>query len=284
MTVKAQLTYRGLIDDATQLFYPVSDTPRIDAEVLMQHLLQRPLAWLLSHGDCQADSHHIKTYFELTARRQNGQPIAYITGHKEFWSLDLWVSEDVLIPRADTETLVEQALQKIEPATAVKILDLGTGSGAIALALAKERPLAEVLAVDSSPAALKLAQQNAQASSLGNVQFLVSDWFSNIEPQRFNLIAANPPYVASLDPHLEQGDLRFEPSAALIGGDDGLDDIRQIVAVAPDYLEPGAHLIVEHGHDQADAVAALFSQAGFGDVTLSLDLNSLPRCSLGVRN
>jgi len=189
-----------------------------------------------------------------------------------------------LIPRADTETLVEQALQKVDAGKEVSILDLGTGSGAIALALAKERPLATVLAVDLSPAAIELAQRNANASAISNVQFLVSNWFDDIEPQRFDLIVANPPYLATLDPHLKQGDLKFEPNTALIGGNDGLHDLRRIIATAPGYLQPGAHLVVEHGYDQADTVATLFTQAGFENVAMSLDLNSLPRCSHGVCN
>lgn len=282
MTAKLHNSYLGLIDDATRRFSLITDTPRIDAEVLMQHLLQRPLAWLLANGDKPASDEHREAYRTLTDLRHSGQPIAYITGHKEFWSLDLDVTPEVLIPRPDTEVLVELALRHIDRAQANKVLDMGTGSGAIALALAKELPRAQVLGVDISDAALSVAKHNAKKSSLSNVRFICSNWFSKVEPQLFDLITANPPYIKVMDPHLEQGDLRFEPDIALIGGGDGLDDIRLIISTAPRYLKSGGYLVVEHGYDQAEAVTCLLSEAGFCDLLLAHDLNSLPRCTIGV--
>lgn len=281
MTANTTTTYRGLIDDATRLLYNTSDTPRIDAEVLLQHVIQQPLAWLIAYGDSPANAAHIEAFYHLLEKRQHGQPIAYLTGSREFWSLTLKVTPDVLIPRPDTETLVEQALQVSPADKPLAVLDLGTGSGAIALAIAKERPQSTVLATDASVAALAIAEQNAIRNDLGNVTFLQSDWFQQLPAQRFNLIAANPPYVMRDDPHLKQGDLRFEPDLALVGGGDGLDDIRHICQQSGDYLVPGGYLIIEHGFDQTEQVHHCFQQAGFDAIQVFKDLNNLPRCSSG---
>ena len=277
----ARHTYVRLINNAAQLLYPNSDTPRIDAEVLMQHVTEKPLAWLVSHADSLASTDHMREYHELVAKRYKGQPIAYITGVKEFWSLKLKVTPDVLIPRPDTETLVEQALILLKNKKFPKELDLGTGSGAIALAIAKERPDARVLAVDSSAAALDIARENAASVGVRNVRFQQSNWLHDIDIHNFALIASNPPYVEANDPHLSQGDLRFEPSQALIGGGDGLDDLRRITMGSLNYLKPGGTLLVEHGFNQADAVRELFQTAAYQKIEHFRDLHGLTRCTLG---
>lgn len=274
-------TYQQLLDQATQQIYSQSESPRIDAEFLLQHVIGKPLAWLIAHGDSAASAAHIKHYAELTAARQAGQPVAYLLGEKEFWSLTLTVNEHVLIPRADTETLVQQALDYLAELPAPRILDLGTGSGAIALALAKEKPGGTVIAVDSQAAALEVARLNAAKNAIQNVEFSLSDWFAAVANQEFDLIVANPPYVAEQDPHLALGDLRFEPASALISAAEGFADLENIIRSAPDYLRMGGALIVEHGFEQAPQVAAMFAAAGFLNITLSKDLNELPRCTTG---
>ena len=275
-------SYDRLLEDGKHALYQQSDTPKIDAEVLLQHVVQRPLAWLISHGDKPASIEHIKRYYALIAERQRGQPVAYLTGEKEFWSLTLKVDSRVLVPRPDTETLVEQALARLTPTQTTQVLDLGTGSGAIALAIAKERPLAEVIAVDSSEEALDLATENARRNHVDNVAFLHSDWFAEVPAHmRFDLIASNPPYVHAEDPHLSEPDLRFEPAVALVGGGDGLDDIRMIVNNTPDFLQSGGWLLIEHGYDQAAAVVALYSSRGFQRIETYQDLNGQPRCTVG---
>ncbi len=275
-------SYRALLDDAALQLSDTSDTPRIDAEVLMQHMLQRPLAWLIAYGGTVATADHIKEYAVLVEARREGKPIAYLTGHKEFWSLDLAVNSAVLVPRADTETLIEHALKLVEHVESPKLLDLGTGSGAIALALAKERPDAEILAVDISPAALEVAMQNADRHALNNVRFKLSQWYQNIGAAHFDMIVANPPYVAAEDPHLDQGDLPFEPDLALIADEAGFADLRHIVKYAPDFLSKNGALVVEHGYEQGQFVAQFFAAAGFEKVCLHYDLNELPRCTSGI--
>lgn len=276
-------SYQGLLDSAALLLNESSDTPRIDAEVLMQHVTGKPLAWLIAHHDAIALPNHCRDFFAAIAKRQDGTPVAYIVGSREFWTLQLKVNQHVLIPRPDTETLVEQALDVLSSERAINVLDLGTGSGAIALALAKERPLANVVAVDCEAGALSLAQENAKLNELDNVAFVQSRWFAGLPANaKFDLIASNPPYVRGDDPHLKQGDLRFEPDVALIADDGGLADLREIVSEAPQYLAKRGHLIVEHGFDQADAVKALFQQAGFQQIELFKDLNHLPRCTRGT--
>jgi len=275
------LTYRGLLDDATKHLYETSETPRIDAEILLQHVIERPLAWLIAYGDTIATSEHVKNFLQLVSQRQSGKPIAYLTGTRDFWTLTLKVDDNVLIPRPDTETLVEQALKRLPENTPLDIMDLGTGSGAIALSIAKERPQAKVLAVDSEAGALKVAEENAELNRIKNTEFLQSNWFTNIPNRKFNLIAANPPYVEAGDPHLKQGDLRFEPDAALIASGKGVDDIKNIIKNSRDYLQDKAWLIIEHGYNQADQVAALFEAADFKNIELFKDINELPRCTAG---
>ncbi|UYB51521.1 peptide chain release factor N(5)-glutamine methyltransferase [Xanthomonas sp. AM6] len=256
---------------------------RADAEALLLHALQRDRAWLFAHARDPLPAAAAQGFGELLARRAQGEPVAYLTGRRGFWTLDLAVGPATLIPRADTERLVELALERLDPAPGRRIADLGTGSGAIALALASERPQAQVLATDLSEAALAVAQANARAHGLDNVAFAHGSWLAPLAGQRFDLIASNPPYIAAGDPHLAQGDLRYEPASALASGADGLDDIRRIAAAAPAHLLPGGWLLLEHGWDQGAAVRALLAAAGFGDVATHQDLEARDRVTLGRR-
>lgn len=250
----------------------------------MQHVLQKNMAWLIGYGDTLATADHTKVFYDLVSRRYEGRPIAYLTGSRDFWSLTLNVDDNVLIPRADTETLVEEALERLPKDQIINVLDLGTGSGAIALAIAKERPLAQVIALEYQTGALKVAEQNAVLNKLNNVEFRLSDWFSAVsESEQFDLIASNPPYIEPGDPHLSQGDLRFEPISALTALGNGLADIKNIIQTAPRHLKDDGWLIIEHGYNQADAVQALFKESGFNEITLFKDINHLPRCIVGKK-
>jgi len=256
---------------------------RADAELLLLHVLQRPRSWLFAHADDVLDEEARAAFSALVERRAAGEPVAYITGRRGFWSLDLEVTPATLIPRPETELLVELALERLSPETECRVADLGTGSGAIALAIASERPQARVLASDASEAALAVARRNAQSHGLANVEFVQGDWLAPLAGRRFTLIASNPPYIEVDDPHLAQGDLRFEPSSALASGADGLDDIRRIVDDARDHLEPGGWLLLEHGWNQSDAVRGLLETAGYAEVFTAQDLESRDRVSGGRR-
>ena len=254
---------------------------RLDAELLLLHWLQKPRSWLFAHVDDGIDADVQKAYAALLERRMQGEPMAYITGHRGFWSMDLEVSPATLIPRPETELLVEQALLRLPPDIACSVADLGTGSGAIALAIADERPRAQVVATDSSVAALAVARRNAQRHGILNVTFLHGDWLAPLVGQGFELIVSNPPYIQADDPHLAQGDLRFEPANALASGQDGLDDIRRIVRDARPHLHAGGWLLFEHGWNQGDAVRALLANAGYADVFTAQDLEQRDRVSGG---
>jgi release factor glutamine methyltransferase len=206
--------------------------------------------------------------------------VAYLVGVKEFYGLPLRVTPDVLIPRPETEELVEAALERLPQGEGRKVLDLGTGSGCIAIAIARQRPAAQVTAVDSSNPAMALARENAAALDV-EVEFLQSDWFAALGRRRFDLIVANPPYVAADDPHLQQGDLRFEPRPALAAGEDGLAELRRIVGAAPKHLRPGGWVLLEHGYDQAEACRDLLHNAGFGELVFRADIAGLPRIAGG---
>lgn len=257
----------------------------IDARVLLAHVLGRDRAWLAAHGDDALSGDQADVFVALATRRRDGEPIAYLTGVREFWGLPLVVSPAVLIPRPETEALVELALARLPLHHETRVLDLGTGSGAIALAVAHERPRACVLATDISSDALAVARENARRLHLGNVEFAQSDWYSNVPPTwrgaPFDLVASNPPYVAARDPHLDEGDVRFEPQQALSPGGDGLDSLRKIIDGARLRLAPGGTLVVEHGYDQSDAVHALFAAAGFTEIVAARDLAGIPRVVAG---
>ena len=255
-----------------------------EAKLLLAHVLGRDRAWLAAHADEAMSAEQAKRFDALARRRRDGEPIAYLVGRREFYGLDLEITPDVLIPRPETELLVDLALVRLPGDRPARVLDLGTGSGAVALAIAAARRTAQVVGADTSSAALALAQRNAVRLGIGNVSFLVSDWFAALADQRFDLIVANPPYVAAGDPHLDEGDLRHEPAQALTAGGDGLSAIRTIIASAPEHLARGGWLLLEHGHDQADRVGALLREAGFADVRAARDLAGILRVSCGRRS
>lgn len=254
---------------------------RADAEVLLLHALAKPRSWLIAHADDTIDMDVRTAYLALVDRRAGGEPVAYITGHRGFWSFDLEVTPATLIPRPETELLVELALARLPTDVAVHVADLGTGSGAIALAIAQERPLAQVTATDASAAALAVATRNARRLGVGNLRLQQGDWFAPVNDRRFAMIVSNPPYIEADDPHLVRGDLRFEPASALASGTDGLDDIRRIIDAARAHLEHGGWLLFEHGWDQGDAVRALLQAAGYTNVFTAQDLEQRDRVSGG---
>jgi release factor glutamine methyltransferase len=259
---------------------PDSPTPRLDAELLLAHVLGKSRSYLRTWPEHQPTAAQCQAFAELLARRRQGEPVAYLLGRQGFWSLDLQVAADTLIPRPDTELLVETALELL-PATALAALDLGTGTGAIALALASERPAWRLTGVDRIAGAVALAERNRVALQLHNVTFLHSDWFAALQGQRFALIVSNPPYIRAGDDHLQQGDLRFEPHSALVAGVDGLEDIRRIIQQAPPHLENNGWLLLEHGYDQAASVRELLQARGFSAVSSRHDLAGHPRITLG---
>lgn len=256
---------------------------RIEAEMLLLHVLHKPRSWLFAHSGDVLPTDVQTAADALVARRAAGEPVAYITGRRGFWTLDLAVTRDTLIPRVETELLVELALARLPVNLPLRVADLGTGSGAIALSIASERPRTQVLATDASVAALAVARRNAQRLGFGNVDFAHGDWFAPLAGERFDLIVSNPPYIETGDPHLGRGDLRHEPAAALASGADGLADIRRIVAGAREHLVPGGWLLFEHGWHQGDAVRALLAAAGFAQVFTAQDHEARDRVSGGSR-
>ena len=254
---------------------------RVDAELLLLHVLQQPRSWLYTHAGDELAMDVQTAFSSLLERRVAGEPVAYITGRRGFWTLDLEVTPATLIPRPETELLVELALQRLPLDAACDVVDLGTGSGAIALAIASERPQARVVATDASTAALAVAQRNAQRHAIGNVAFVHGDWLAPLASQHFDLIVSNPPYIESADPHLTQGDLRYEPTSALASGSDGLDDTRRIVRDSRSHLHPDGWLLLEHGWNQGPAVRALLAEAGYAEVFTAQDLEMRDRVSGG---
>jgi release factor glutamine methyltransferase len=259
---------------------PASATARLDAELLLAHVLGKTRSYLRTWPEKTLDEAQAQAFERLIERRREGEPIAYLIGRQGFWTLDLEVAPDTLIPRPDTELLVETALS-LRPDTPGKVLDLGTGTGAIALALAVERRHWQLTGVDRMPGAVALAERNRCQHAVENARFLCSNWFSALSGERFELIVSNPPYIAKDDHHLAEGDVRYEPRSALVAGDDGLDDIRLIVRQAPAYLQPGGWLLLEHGFDQAEDVAALLVAQGFQQVSSRRDLAGHPRITVG---
>lgn len=257
-----------------------SDSPRRDAEILLGHVTGKARTWILAFDETVLTAEQLAELEALLARRVNGEPVAHLVGQREFWSLPLFVSPATLIPRPDTECLVEQALVRL-PQTACRILDLGTGTGAIALALASERADCKVTAVDFMPDAAALAARNAAHLALNNVTVLQSDWFSALKGQRFAMIVSNPPYIDETDPHLAEGDVRFEPRTALVAADQGLADLAHIIREGRQYLLPNAYMLLEHGWKQGEAVRALFNETGYLDVETCRDYGDNERLTLG---
>ncbi|HET9046605.1 MAG TPA: peptide chain release factor N(5)-glutamine methyltransferase [Casimicrobiaceae bacterium] len=259
----------------------------LEAQVLLAHVLRVERPWLRAHESDRLPPAKATAFFALARRRLNGEPVAYLTGFREFWGLALAVTPNVLIPRPETETLVEQALLRLPRDRELRVLDLGTGSGAVALALARERPQATIVATDISDAALTVARANARRVGVFNVEFVLADWYAHDALDRtaspFDAIVSNPPYIGAGDPHLSQGDLRYEPMAALTSGVDGLDALRTIVAGAPDRLAEGGFLAVEHGYDQAPALREMLASAGFVNVESVRDLAGIQRVAIGRR-
>lgn len=265
---------------ATARLKPVSETPRLDAELLLAHVLKKDRVFLFTWPEHELSQAQLESFERAIARREAGEPVAHILGLREFWSLSLQVNNSTLIPRPDTELLVEAALQKLSPSPQ-RILDLGTGTGAIALALASERPDCEVVAVDKFPAAVQLAEANRAHLQLGNVTVLQSDWLASVTPVDFDLIVSNPPYIDEADEHLGQGDVRFEPKSALVAADNGLADIRAIVADTARLNQRPFWLLLEHGWKQAEAVREILSSVGFVDVETQQDLAGVDRVTGG---
>lgn len=279
------MTPQALLTDARQRLKEALSLPpdeaRSEAQILLCAALNVTRAWLIAHAQQMLTDVQVSDFHKLLHRRLLGEPVAYILGRREFYGLDFAVAPGVLIPRPDTETLVEAILARIPESAPLRILDLGTGSGAIAISIAVNRPRTQAIAADRSEAALKIARENASRLGATHLRFVTSDWFSALDGEIFDIIASNPPYIADADPHLGQGDLRFEPRSALAAGGDGLDDIRRIVRQAPAHLAPGGWLLLEHGYDQAQPVADLLKQAGFTEIGHAADLAGISRVTLG---
>lgn len=275
------MNVRAVLAQAAKQLAPVSDTPALDAELLLAQVTGWNRARIMVEKQAELHQPQLEAYSQLTQRRSCGEPLAYISGEREFWSLALKVSPDVLIPRPETETLVEWALEVLNQRPAQsRVADLGTGSGAIALALASERPDAQFIALDFSGAALAVARANAEALGLHNVAFVQGDWLQPLAGQGFDLIVSNPPYVAAQDPHLDA--LRHEPAQALVAEEAGLACLRRIIHAAPAHLQPGAWLLLEHGYEQAPAVTELLVAAGFEQPQTRRDLAGQPRVTGGI--
>ena len=272
---------KSVLDEAAATLAPVSDSAMLDAEILLCQALDKPRSYLRAWPGKQLLPKQLAIFKALLEQRQQGKPIAYITGQREFWSRDFQVSPDVLIPRPDTELLIELSLALIPAEQPCTLLDLGTGSGIIAITLAAERPQAQVSAIDFSLAALDIARLNADRHKLSNIEFYQSDWFAGVPATKFDLIISNPPYIAEDDAHLQQGDVRFEPRTALSAPEQGLADIRMIATAARDYLNPGGHLLIEHGYNQQQPVQALFKDLHYAKVQTYSDLSGQPRATYG---
>ncbi len=260
-----------------------SPSSRIDAEMLLLYILKQPRTYLYTHPETLLTTHQWQAYQHLIHQRSLGHPVAYLTQSKEFWSLPLMITEKTLIPRPETELLVELTITLLNTFTDARILDLGTGSGAIALALASERPTWHILAIDDSEEALEIARHNASNLNLNQIKFLQSNWFTSITKETFHAIISNPPYIAENDIHLQQGDIRFEPRKALTSGINGLDALNDIIKTAITFLLPGGFLLVEHGFDQKEAVAALFQQYGYVKIQSYQDIVGNDRVTGGFR-
>ena len=271
-----------LLRQAAAALQDCSDSPQLDAQVLLCHVLDKPRSYLFTWPDRALDEHSRQRFQALLEQRLAGIPVAHLTGSREFWSLPLRVSADTLIPRPDTELLVAAILEAFPRAEGIELADLGTGSGAIALAIASERPGWRLVASDLSGTALRQARANARALGLDNIEFIAGRWCQPLADRRFDIIVSNPPYIAADDPHLSRGDLRFEPRSALVSGPEGLDDIHDICACARQHLKPGGLLMLEHGYQQQQAVQDIFTLYGFEQIRQYRDLASNPRATSGI--
>ena len=277
------LTIKECLTQATRQLKPIAgETARLESEILLAHALQKTRTYLIAWSERALEANEQNAIEALIQRRITGEPIAYITGVREFWSMELQVTPDTLIPRPETECLVARALQLLEATEKPVIADLGTGSGAIALALATERPDSQVFATDKSPTALSIAESNARKLKLSNIHFIRGDWCRALPNEiKFDLIASNPPYIRNDDEHMKKGDLPYEPASALVSGIDGLDDIRTIALQASSYLKPNSPLLVEHGFDQGKDVRQILINQGFNKVITHPDWEHRDRFSEG---
>ena len=272
---------QSAISEASKLLETISDSPELDAEILLCLVLEKNRSYLRAWSRTQLHAQQRLQFKALLKKRQEGTPIAYITGVREFWSREFKVTPDVLIPRPDTELLIELCLPRIPKDQSCKVIDLGTGSGAIAVTLAAERPYAQIFASDMSEAALKIAKKNADFHHCRNMRFLQSAWFEDIAETGFDIVVSNPPYISPNDPHLSQGDLRFEPQSALVADENGLKDIAEIVESACKHLKEGGFLLIEHGYNQQPQVQAIFESFDYANIKTHPDLGGNPRVTVG---
>ena len=278
------LSIEQVLQQAIDILTPCSDSARLDSEILLAFTLEENRTFLHTWPEQILSESQQQKFNTFIQRRKAGEPVAYIIGTQEFWSLNLKVSPDTLIPRPETELLVEQALQRIPKDSNWIILDAGTGSGAIALAIASERPACQLIATDISLANLCLAQSNAIANKISNITFIAANWLKPfIADFQFNMVVSNPPYIVENDPHLQQGDLRFEPQRALTAGKNGLDDIKIIIQQTYTHLKPGGWLLIEHGYHQADDVMKIMKQQAYVSITYLRDYGGQPRLSLAQK-
>lgn len=271
------------LQQASQALSETSPSARLDAQVLLTHILQCNTAHLAAWPEKNLSEEQAAKYLQLTQQRKDGQPVAHLTGTREFWSLAFAVNDSTLIPRPETETLIEFILGNFSNKKNLKLLDIGTGTGAIAISIASEKPGWKIFASEVSEQALVLARKNSERHQTSNITFIHSNWFDNITDHDFDIIVSNPPYIADDDPHLLQGDIRFEPRSALSAGESGMDDIEHLCLHAKDHLAKDGWLIVEHGYDQAQMVAECFAKQGYTQVEQKKDLAGHTRMTAGKR-
>lgn len=278
------MTLQSILREATQRLKSSTDTPQLDAEILLMNLLNQSRAFLYAHSDDILEPHLVTQFLSIISERIKGLPIAYLVGEREFWSLPLYVTPDTLIPRPETELLVTCALDLLATREICSVLELGTGTGAISIALATEKPTWHFLASDNSPNTLRVTDKNIHRHHLKNITLIQSDWYKNINNSQFDLIISNPPYLANNDPHQYQGDLRFEPKEALLSGANGFDDLNIIIQNAVNYLAPGGLLLLEHGYTQAQAVRQALDFEAYQNIKTWQDDNQLDRVTAGWKS